>query len=496
MSTVASDLPTTAPLFEGRKSVLEQSLVIAFMIIPVVALAAAVTLTWGWGLTLLDVVIATIAYFGTGLGVTVGFHRHFTHKSFKAARPLKVALAITGSLAFQGSVVSWVADHRRHHAFSDKEGDPHSPWLFGTGPVALARGFWHAHMGWLFDRDQTNAAPVRPRPARRPRRRRRRPAVRAADGGQPRRARAARRPAELVVVGRAHRVLVGRAWCGWALLHHVTWSINSICHMVGPQAVRHPRPLGQRLVAGRALVRRVVAQPAPRRPHVRPARREARPDRHLGPRSSGSSRSSAGCTPCAGRRRSGWSGSPAAAPPDATGRRDRPGAAAAGLHGQAHAHEVAARPLGLVHRRVGDLQERRRGRCASRGAVAPPIDTVSPSTTTVSCGARDGDAQRGDPLPDPLGDRPRPRPRVLAVGPPQQHHELLAAEPADEVVVAHLVAQRRGDGGEHLVADEVAEAVVDQLEVVEVEHEHARGPGRPAPSAGRRGPPCPARRPR
>jgi stearoyl-CoA desaturase (delta-9 desaturase) len=157
MSTVASDSPTTAPLVEGRKSVLEQSLVIAFMIIPVVALVTSVTLAWGWGITLLDVVIATIAYFGTGLGVTVGFHRHFTHKSFKATRPMKVALAITGSLAFQGSIVSWVADHRRHHAFSDKEGDPHSPWLFGTGPLALVRGFWHAHMGWLFDRDKTNA---------------------------------------------------------------------------------------------------------------------------------------------------------------------------------------------------------------------------------------------------------------------------------------------------------------------------------------------------
>src|SRR5947199_3049502 len=157
MSTVESGLPTTAPLVEGRKSTLEHSLVIAFMIVPVIALAIAVTLAWGWGLTLLDVVIATVAYFGTGLGVTVGFHRHFTHRSFKATRPLKVALAITGSLAFQGSIVTWVADHRRHHAFSDREGDPHSPWLFGTGPSALLRGFWHAHMGWMFSREVTNA---------------------------------------------------------------------------------------------------------------------------------------------------------------------------------------------------------------------------------------------------------------------------------------------------------------------------------------------------
>jgi len=239
MSTVASEQPTTAPLVEGRKSVLEQSLVIAFMIIPVVALVAAVMLTWGWGITLLDVVIATIAYFGTGLGVTVGFHRHFTHKSFKATRPMKVALAITGSLAFQGSIVSWVADHRRHHAFSDKEGDPHSPWLFGTGPLALVRGFWHAHMGWLFDRDKTNARRFAPDLlADRD--------VAAVD----------RQFVLLTVVSLGVPALLGGllSWSWWGaltaflwgglvrvgLLHHVTWSINSICHMAGR------RPFGTR----------------------------------------------------------------------------------------------------------------------------------------------------------------------------------------------------------------------------------------------------------
>jgi stearoyl-CoA desaturase (delta-9 desaturase) len=239
MSTVASDPPTTAPLVEGRKSVLEQSLVIAFMIIPVVALVTAVTLAWGWGITLLDVVIATIAYFGTGLGVTVGFHRHFTHKSFKATRPMKVALAITGSLAFQGSIVSWVADHRRHHAFSDKEGDPHSPWLFGTGPLAIARGFWHAHMGWLFDRDKTNARRFAPDLlADRD--------VAAVD----------RQFVLLTVVSLGVPALLGGllSWSWWGaltaflwgglvrvgLLHHVTWSINSICHMAGR------RPFGTR----------------------------------------------------------------------------------------------------------------------------------------------------------------------------------------------------------------------------------------------------------
>jgi stearoyl-CoA desaturase (delta-9 desaturase) len=239
MSTVASDPPTTAPLLEGRKSVLEQSLVIAFMIIPVIALVVAVALTWGWGLSLLDVVIATIAYFGTGLGVTVGFHRHFTHMSFKAVRPLKVALAITGSLAFQGSIVSWVADHRRHHAFSDKEGDPHSPWLFGTGPTAIVRGFWHAHMGWLFDRDKTNARRFAPDLlADRD--------VAAVD----------RQFVLLTAVSLGVPALLGGllSWSWWGaltaflwgglvrvgLLHHVTWSINSICHMAGR------RPFGTR----------------------------------------------------------------------------------------------------------------------------------------------------------------------------------------------------------------------------------------------------------
>src|SRR6202000_914932 len=96
------------------------------------------------------------------LGITIGYHRYFTHGAFKARGPLRVALAIAGSLAAQGPVTTWVADPRRHHAFSDREGDPHSPWLFGTSPYALAKGFWHAHMGWLFGRDKTNIDPFAP----------------------------------------------------------------------------------------------------------------------------------------------------------------------------------------------------------------------------------------------------------------------------------------------------------------------------------------------
>jgi stearoyl-CoA desaturase (delta-9 desaturase) len=232
MSSSLQERPTPAPLVEGRKSVVEQALVVAFMVAPVLALAVAVALAWGWGLTITDVAIAFVAYVVTGMGVTVGFHRYFTHSSFKAPRPMRVALAIAGSLAFQGSVVSWVADHRRHHAFSDKEGDPHSPWLFGTGPVAVARGFWHAHMGWLFNRDRTNARRFAPDLlADRD--------IAAVD----------RQFILLTLASLGIPTLIGGlvSWSWWGaltallwgglvrvgLLHHVTWSINSICHMFG-----------------------------------------------------------------------------------------------------------------------------------------------------------------------------------------------------------------------------------------------------------------------
>ena len=138
------------PLLDGRRGTAQQIGVYVFVVVPLLALIAAIPFAWGWGLSWVDVAIAAVFYVISGLGITVGFHRYFTHGSFKAARPLRIALAVAGSLAMQGPVVDWVADHRRHHAFSDKEGDPHSPWLFGTSARALAKGFWHSHTGWLF----------------------------------------------------------------------------------------------------------------------------------------------------------------------------------------------------------------------------------------------------------------------------------------------------------------------------------------------------------
>src|SRR5204863_2856719 len=103
-----------------------------------------------------DVAIAFVMYVISGHGVTVGFHRYFTHGSFRANRALRVGLAIAGSLSIEGPVVRWVADHRKHHAFSDREGDPHSPWRYGESIPALLKALYHAHMGWLFDVEQTN----------------------------------------------------------------------------------------------------------------------------------------------------------------------------------------------------------------------------------------------------------------------------------------------------------------------------------------------------
>jgi len=220
------------PITVGRRRNHVQLGVYIFILVPFAALIAAVPLAWGWGLTWTDVILAVIFFEITGHGVTIGYHRFFTHGSFKAKRPLKIALAIAGSMAVQGPPIIWVADHRRHHAFSDKEGDPHSPWLFGTGPVAIAKGFWHAHMGWLFDRDITNKERFAP------------DLMADKDIVKVNNTFAIWTAASLL----APAVLGGLiSWSWWgaltaffwaglvrvAILHHVTWSTNSICHMIG-----------------------------------------------------------------------------------------------------------------------------------------------------------------------------------------------------------------------------------------------------------------------
>ncbi|MEV8512250.1 acyl-CoA desaturase [Dactylosporangium sp. NPDC051484] len=225
---------TTAvkPLLGRKRPIPAHVAVYAFVIIPFLALLAAVPLAWGWGLAWLDVILAAAFYTVTCLGTTVGFHRYFTHGAFKAKRALRIGLAIVGSMSVQGPILHWVADHRRHHAFSDKEGDPHSPWLFGTSPGALVRGFWHAHLGWVLERDLTNQERFAP------------------DLLADRDIRLVHRLfGPLTIVTLAAPALLGGliswSWQGavtaffWAglvrvtALHHVTWSVNSVCHMIG-----------------------------------------------------------------------------------------------------------------------------------------------------------------------------------------------------------------------------------------------------------------------
>jgi stearoyl-CoA desaturase (delta-9 desaturase) len=202
------------------------------VVVPFLALLAAVPIAWGWGLSWLDVLIAGVFYLVSGFGVTVGFHRYFTHGAFKAKRWLRITLAVAGSLAIEGSPIIWVADHRRHHAYADREGDPHSPWRYGPSAGGIAKGLVFAHIGWMFRLESSNRARFAP------------------DLLADRDIKAVDRlfgPLALasVLVPPLLGGLLTLSWQGaltaffWAslvriaLLHHVTWSINSICHVYG-----------------------------------------------------------------------------------------------------------------------------------------------------------------------------------------------------------------------------------------------------------------------
>jgi stearoyl-CoA desaturase (delta-9 desaturase) len=243
-ATAPADPPTANPDGAARtrtprpdvepepSSRLDRFLVGVFVAVPLLAVLAAVPLAWGWGLGWHDIVIGFVFYVIAGYGVTMGFHRHFTHCSFKAAKPLHVALGIAGSLAIEGPVLVWVADHRRHHKYSDKEGDPHSPWRFGNDWKALTKGFLYAHMGWMFNPNRTSQQKFCPDLL--------------ADT-------AIRRISKTfplwVAISLLAPALIGGLWSMslagaltaffWAslvrvcLLHHVTWSINSVCHTFG-----------------------------------------------------------------------------------------------------------------------------------------------------------------------------------------------------------------------------------------------------------------------
>ena len=225
-------IPGVYPL-DRSTATLQKRLVLVVTIIPFLGVIAAAWSLWGTGLTMVDASIALAMYLISGFGVTVGFHRLFTHQSFQTKPWVRNALAIAGSMAIQGPVIRWVADHRRHHAFSDQPGDPHSPHLDeGPGVRGVLKGLWHAHIGWFFDEEQTSARRWAPDMVREP-------AMRWIDRMFPLWALISfTLPAllGLVITGTLRGAITAFLWGSLVrifMLHHVTWSINSICHFYG-----------------------------------------------------------------------------------------------------------------------------------------------------------------------------------------------------------------------------------------------------------------------
>ena len=203
------------------------------VIVPLLAVVAGILLLWNTLVDWSDLLGLLIMYVITGFGVTVGFHRMLTHRSFATFKPVQYLFAILGSMAVQGPVIAWVADHRKHHAHTDQEGDPHSPHGHGSGFKGAVKGLWYAHMGWLFDRQGDASYRKYARDL-------------VEDAGFRRinklfpfwLALGIAIPAALgyAIEGTLAAAATGALWGGLVrifLLHHVTWSINSVCHFFG-----------------------------------------------------------------------------------------------------------------------------------------------------------------------------------------------------------------------------------------------------------------------
>jgi stearoyl-CoA desaturase (delta-9 desaturase) len=224
-------VPDSIPIEHETSERVVRTLVVG---LPVAALGGAAWMAWGGSLHWHDLVVLALTYVLTGVGITVGFHRLFTHRSFKTSRALRAVLAVLGSMAVEGSVIEWVATHRKHHSFSDRPGDPHSPHVdHKPGWRGALRGLVHAHVGWMF-RGQDMANPRRY----------------ASDLLADRDLRFIGRAFPLWVVaglalpfglgvaltGTLAGGLTGLLWGGAVrifLLHHATFSINSLCHYFG-----------------------------------------------------------------------------------------------------------------------------------------------------------------------------------------------------------------------------------------------------------------------
>jgi stearoyl-CoA desaturase (Delta-9 desaturase) len=210
---------------------------LVFLAVPFLGLVAAIVLLWGGGFHWVELGLLLGMYVLTTMGVTVGFHRLFTHRSFETNPAVQFVLAVLGSMAVEGPLLKWVAVHRWHHQFSDMHEDPHSPHHQGQGMLGLLRGLWHAHVGWLFQPDPPDLLRY------------------VKDLRQSRLLRKVHALFPLwvaagllipmvlgfVLTGTWLGAVFGLLWGGLVrifLVHHVTWSINSVCHIWG----RRPFP--------------------------------------------------------------------------------------------------------------------------------------------------------------------------------------------------------------------------------------------------------------
>jgi stearoyl-CoA desaturase (Delta-9 desaturase) len=232
-------LPSPEDVEPCENEALDRFLTGTVTIVPLLMLGVVAWQLWadllGWS----DLAVFALLYVATGLGVTVGYHRLFTHRSFRTKRPVRAVLAVLGSAALEGPVVAWVADHRKHHAFSDRPGDPHSPHVgHGGGLRGTLRGLFHAHVGWLFlhtDRgSKRRYAPDLLADS----------TIRAVErtyfvwaiGGF-----VAAFALGWAIGGSLTAGLTGLLWGGAVrvlVLHHVTFSINSLCHVFGRRAFK------------------------------------------------------------------------------------------------------------------------------------------------------------------------------------------------------------------------------------------------------------------
>lgn len=220
-----------------RTSTAQRIVTLIAVIVPFIGLIAAIGAVWGWGFTWTELGLLVGMYTATGLGITIGYHRLFAHKSFETIRPIKFMLGVLGSMSVQGALDEWVATHRRHHQHSDDDGDPHSPHVHGNGIRGVIVGAFHAHVGWIFN----SAHPDLRRYVR--------------DLRSDKLVRVMSRlfllwvflglviPALLggILQGTWGGMVLGFLWGGLVrifLVHHVTWSINSVCHLWGSRAFK------------------------------------------------------------------------------------------------------------------------------------------------------------------------------------------------------------------------------------------------------------------